>query len=522
MTTDHDYDVAVVGAGPVGMFLALRLALAGHRVVVVERQPARYPLPRAVVYDDEIGRAFAQVGLSDDLAAVVVPAPVYEWRNSDGEVLLHFDWSGVGPSGWPIATMFSQPQLEQVLEEHLLANDNVEVLRGSKVVTVTQDDHTATLGLQGGATLTAAYVVGCDGFRSTVRDQIGTHITDLGFSFDWLVVDTLPHQMERWGVDNLQVCDPARPTTAVSGGPKRRRFEFMRLENETIEDLETTERVWQLLEPWGLTPHNADLERAVVYTFVARWADDWRDGRILIAGDAAHQMPPFAGQGMCSGIRDATNLAWKLDLVLRGISHAALLDTYGSERVAHLQSAIGQSVALGQVICVTDPAAAAERDHVMLAAGGDPATALPPVAPPALGAGVVAPGGGTLAFQPRVTTAAGITGLWDQAVGVGLDVLSTGDVADLADAEVINSLRAAGVRFWRVVGAGETPGEADVVDVDDVLLPHLHDVAHDLVVVRPDGYLFGAAAAADAAALLGALREALVLRTPVRQPVTAR
>lgn len=510
---EPDYHVAVVGAGPVGMYLALRLGRAGHRVVVVDRQAARYPLPRAVHYDHEIARAFAAVDLHDDLAKVVTPSPVYEWRNAAGQVLLHFDWSGAGPSGWPMATMFSQPQLEDVLETHLRATDTVELLRGRKVTAIGQTADTATLTLADGAAITARYVVGCDGFRSTVRDQIGTGITDLGFSFDWLVVDTIPQDMQRWGTQNLQICDPTRPTTVVSGGPGRRRFEFMRLPHETAAELEAPERVWQLLAPWDLTPDNAHLERAVMYTFIARWADSWRDRRVLIAGDAAHQMPPFAGQGMCSGIRDATNLAWKLDLVLRGVSDDALLDTYGSERIAHLQSAIGQSVALGQVICVPDPAAAAERDTAMLAAGGDPATVLPPIAPPALGAGVVHPTGGTLAFQPRVTTAAGVTGLWDQAVGVGLDVLTTAPVDEVIDRDLVDRLRQAGVRFWRIVPAGQPLQDGDLADSDGALLPHLHAVGHDVVVVRPDAYLFGAVADGDA--LLGALAEALSLRLPV-------
>src|SRR5262249_33963339 len=153
-----------------------------------------------------------------------------------------------------------------------------------------------------------------------------------------------------------------RPTTLVSGGPGRRRWEFMRLPGEDVDELNRVDTAWRLLAPWGVHPDNAELERHTVYRFQARWVDTWRKGRVLLAGDAAHQMPPFAGQGMCSGIRDASNLAWKLDLVLAERAPAALLDTYPSERIPHVAAVIDFSMALGKVICIADAAEAAARD----------------------------------------------------------------------------------------------------------------------------------------------------------------
>nr|WP_316745582.1 FAD-dependent monooxygenase [Streptomyces sp. MK7] len=165
-----------------------------------------------------------------------------------------------------------------------------------------------------------------------------TSVTDLGFKYDWLVLDVMPRDRDRaWTPRNLQLCDPARPTTAVVGGPGRRRWEFMRLPGEPMAELQQAETAWKLLEPWDLHPDNATLERQTVYAFQARWADSWRDGRLLLAGDAAHQMPPFAGQGLCSGLRDAINLSWKLDLVLSGKADDSLLDTHTTERCQHLQ-----------------------------------------------------------------------------------------------------------------------------------------------------------------------------------------
>jgi hypothetical protein len=167
---------------------------------------------------------------------------------------------------------------------------------------------------------------------------------------------------------NLQVCDPTRPTTVVSGGPGRRRWEFMRLPHETREELGRDDTAWRLLDAWDVHPANASIERQAVYTFQARIADRWRDGRVFLAGDAAHLMPPFAGQGMCSGIRDVANLAWKLDLALTGTAGPELLATYEEERRPGAVAALDLSIELGKVICVADPAEAAARDEAMAAA----------------------------------------------------------------------------------------------------------------------------------------------------------
>ena len=205
--------------------------------------------------------------------------------------------------------------------------------------------------------------MGCDGANSTVRTLLDVPMTELGFFYDWLIVDVVLHDDRVFDPTNVQICDPARPTTVVSGGPGRRRWEFMRLDHETLDELES--RAWELLEPWDVRPDNATVERRAVYTFAARFAERWRCGRVLLAGDAAHQMPPFAGQGMCAGIRDAANLAWKLDHVLTGAAPDALLDTYDQERLPSARHAIEFSIELGKIICVPDPEAAAARDEAM-------------------------------------------------------------------------------------------------------------------------------------------------------------
>ena len=325
--------MAVVGYGPVGQMLAILLGQRGWRVGVLERWPDAYPLPRAVHFDHEVARVFQAAGVSDELAEKIEPAPIYEWRNAAGDILLRFGRdTHTSHSGGPESSMFSQPDLEQILDRRVRALPGVTVHRGLEVDRLEATAEGVALeavDADGARTrVHARYALGCDGANSFVRGQIGVPVCDLGFAFDWLIVDVIPHEQRRWEPLNWQLCDPVRPTTLVSGGPGRRRWEFMRLPHETIDDLNSEKTTWRLLERWGRTPENTTIERHAVYTFRARWTDLWRNGRVLLAGDAAHLMPPFAGQGMCSGIRDAANLAWKLDSVLAGRASDALLDSY--------------------------------------------------------------------------------------------------------------------------------------------------------------------------------------------------
>ena len=502
-------DVLIIGAGPIGLVTALLLARRGHQVTVLERWPQPYPQPRAVHFDDEVARLLADAGIADEIHKFSEPADVYEWRNATGDTLLHFDWSGLGPSGWPMATMMNQPALEDALTRVAQATSGIRVLRGHEAVQLTEtDEHVQVLAQDRGGQqhrFTAAWVIGCDGANSFVRTHMPTEMTDLGFFYDWLIIDVVPNEPRVFDPINLQICDPARPTTVVSGGLGRRRWEFMRMPTETAEDLNTEEAAWRFLQPWDMTPQNSTLERHALYTFQAAWADTWRSGRLMLAGDSAHLMPPFAGQGMCSGIRDAANLAWKLDLVLRGVTGADLLDTYGPERGAHVQNAIGMSVELGKVICVTDAEQAAQRDAVMIAGGADPARVLPPLPPSTLTDGVVhrdssgAPvaGAGVLTPQSRIAMG-GRTGPLDDVLGPGFVFICAQDPTLLLSEDQREFLHGIGAHVVYLV-----PAENDVngdeaehiaVDIDNAYLPHLAQAGHIAAIVRPDHYLFGSAA----------------------------
>jgi 2-polyprenyl-6-methoxyphenol hydroxylase-like FAD-dependent oxidoreductase len=499
--TTVDADVAIVGYGPVGATLAILLAQLGRTVTVLERWPEPYPLPRAAHFDHEVGRIFQACGIGDDLRAVSEPADIYEWRNAAGTTLLRFGTPGDGPSGWPAASMFHQPHLEALLDARARAV-GVDVRRGVEVTGLDRGDGRGDGWVQvaaaDGSVVTARFVVGCDGANSTVRTLLDLPVCDLGFFSDWLIVDVVLDEPRVFDPVNLQVCDPARPTTAVSGGPGRRRWEFMRLPHESLADLHDPARAWELLAPWDVHPGNARLERHAVYTFSARYAEQWRAGRVLVAGDAAHLMPPFAGQGMCAGVRDAANLAWKLDAVLGGLADDVLLDSYQSERLPSASAAIAFSMELGKVICVPDPDEAAARDAAMTAGVGDEPIPAPGL--PGITSGFIhpdAPHAGTQFVQ-------GLDGgrRFDDVHGTGWRLVVHGADADAIGAEE---------RAWfaDVGGRVVTPADPD---------PRFagwfdrHGVTCALQ--RPDFYLYGTAATADGAtALLADLRHHLARGT---------
>lgn len=515
-----DYDVAIVGYGPIGEMAAIMLGRRGYKVAVFDRWPEIYRLPRAVVYDDEIAGLFEREGLLDDVLQITDPVPdFYEWRNRDGDALLKIDWSLVGPTGRPVANFFSQPELQDVLDRRARQTPGVDVRLGWEVQDMTETaDGVEVVARRGeitegqwvatdeALTLSVKYVIGADGANSRVRSHIGVEWEDLGFEFDWLICDLKPHEKKVWSPMNWQLCDPARPTTIVSGGPGRRRWEFMRLPGESIDELNTDARAWELLEPWGRTPENTTLERHAVYRFEAKWAQQWRKGRFLLAGDAAHLMPPFAGQGMCSGMRDLANLVWKLDLVMKGTAPDALLDTYGPERSTNVQHFIHFSMALGKVICVLDEEEAARRDERMIAGGAHPAKVLPEGPPPRLGEGVLRDQ--PVAGMPMAMGNARRgkrTALLDTLVEPGFLLLA-------ADESAVAELDQADRDFLERVGGHVEVFGSGLEDPDGFYSAWFAAQDAVAVLVRPDAYVFGAATTpADARALVTELREDLAL-----------
>jgi|SRR5579875_3667306 len=504
-------DVGIVGYGPTGQVLALLLGRMGYRVAVIERWPHLYPLPRAVHFDHEVARILQAAGVVEDVNAIAETIDTYQWRNAKHELLLNLDWSGIGPSGWPISNMFAQPDLEQAIDRHVKRQPSVTVFQGWSATAIRQDAEGVDIEMERGTVreghwvstgeqrrVHARWVVGADGANSFVRQALGIAMHDLGFAFDWLVVDVKPRTAREWIPKTWQLCDPRRPTTLVPGGPGRRRWEFMLLPGETASEMNRADTAWALLAPWDVTPANAELERHAVYTFRAQWATEWQKGRVLLAGDAAHLMPPFAGQGMCSGIRDSMALAWRLDAVLRGRLGAHVLASYGPERSGHVQHIIDFSVELGKVICITDPEIAAARDREMIAAQQQPGYAPPPPPQPQLGPGLWvpgSPGAGLLGVQGEVI-ANGRRGLFDDLFGTHFTLLAR-DHETLAALSSAN--RAALAAQQAVLVHLDPESEGGIVDVNGTYTRWLDQLGSVAVLMRPDFYIFGSAP--DAAAL---------------------
>ena len=338
-------DIAIIGAGPVGLTLANLLGVRGLSVRVIEKRPEPYDLPRAIHFDGEAMRVFQATGLAKEVLVHTHVGVGMLFRNTDDEVLI--DWSRaqeIGPMGWHESYRFHQPGLEGALRRGLDRFPHVELTSGAAVADL--NAATGDLRLDDGKRLSASFIVGCDGAESFTRSASGLSLEDLGFQERWLVVDaTLLRPRPDLGDYSIQFCDAENPATYVRGTGDRRRWEIRLDQSKSDPD---EEAIWALLSRW-ITPDDAALERAAVYTFRSAVARRWREGRVMIAGDAAHQMPPFMGQGMCAGVRDVSNLAWKLDHAVR-TGDDAVLDTYGSERAAHVTEFIDLTMRLGKLI----------------------------------------------------------------------------------------------------------------------------------------------------------------------------
>jgi 3-(3-hydroxy-phenyl)propionate hydroxylase len=363
------HDVAIIGCGPAGATLAHLLGAYGLSVLVLEREAEIHPLPRAIHFDGEVMRVFETSGLRPEVEAISRPGLVgMHFNNADGETLLIRAGSNPrGPHGCANNHYFHQPELEAVLRAGLARNPRVTLRMRHEVLRIDEHEGHAALVVRDLAhdsthEAQARYVVGCDGARSLVRKTIDSEMIDLGLHQPWLVFDVLLNApVPTLPEHTVQHCDPARPMTYCNVTGNRRRWEIMLMPGDDPEELVRPERLWELVRRW-ITPEQAQIERAAIYTFHSVIAQTWRRGRLLLAGDAAHQTPPFLGQGMCAAIRDAANLAWKLHAVLHGHADDALLDTYGTERLPHVQAFIELAVELGGIIQTTDAEAARERD----------------------------------------------------------------------------------------------------------------------------------------------------------------
>lgn len=513
---NETFDVVTVGYGPVGQMLTALLGRAGYRVAVFEQHASLYPLSRAGHLDHEIMRILQSLGVAEEFEERAWAMTGYDLLDADRHLLQRIPWNREGPSGWHSDYLFYTPNLQDTLDRVAREQPTVEVNHGWKAVELTQHADHADLTVQKAhfekesgwvfedetRTVRARYIVGTDGANSFIRSSCGIDWEDLGFEAEWLVIDVRPNDptMEIDMPDAAQICDPARPISLFRWlGLEHCRWEFMLMPGETREQMRNAETCWRLLEPWGLNPDNASLTRHAVYQFRSRLAEDFRRGRVLLAGDAAHLMPPFQGQGMSSGIRDVKTLAWKLDLVLRGLASDALLDSYTQERQPHAEAVIRMSMALGDVVCTTDPEVAAARDEAFRTGSAPPPPSMPGIVDGILHRG---PDGtpllsaGQLSVQGRVQLD-GKAGRFDDVIGQGWVLLTRGgDPSSVLTDEHKSLVEKLGMHVVHLA----TPGSTDagpVIDLTGNIAVWLGALEAAAVIVRPDYYLFGAVASMD-------------------------
>ncbi|MEM7140956.1 MAG: bifunctional 3-(3-hydroxy-phenyl)propionate/3-hydroxycinnamic acid hydroxylase [Actinomycetota bacterium] len=344
-------DVVVIGCGPVGAAMAIALRAQGLDVTIVEKEADIYHLPRAIGLDEELFRAMQNHGLAAAIDEITTPLPGAEFVDVDGNRIVGFDLPDgtVGRLGHPPMTMYYQPNLDTLLRRTAVER-GAELRLPIEVVDLVDTGDGVRVSLADGEVIEARWAVACDGASSPTRKRLGITPIDQGFDQEWIVIDVEWH-----GADGVlprnatQICDPARPGTFVPGDKAHRRWEFQALPGETRDELESPAKVWELLARW-MTPDDGELIRAVSYRFHAVVADRMRKGSVFLAGDSAHQMPPFLGQGLDSGFRDVFNLAWKLGMVSRGVAGDALLDTYDEERRPHAATVVEYAVDAGRLI----------------------------------------------------------------------------------------------------------------------------------------------------------------------------
>jgi 3-(3-hydroxy-phenyl)propionate hydroxylase len=500
-----DFEVVVVGHGPTGAIAASLLGDRGIRTLAIDCLHDVYDKPRAIAIDHEILRLLDNLGAAERVLPYIAPFPASQHFGASGQLIRRIDMVPEPyPLGYTPSMVFTQPPVEAALRAHAAAYDSVEVELGTEMLRFDQSADHVTLHLRDDKdatrSITTDYMIACDGASSGTRQALGIAFEDLMFDEPWLVVDLRVDyaSLGKLPETAAQFCDPSRPTSFIIGPGNHRRFEIMLLPDEDPCEMEEPAQVWRLLARW-ITPDDATLWRAASYRFHALVAREWRRGRVFLAGDAAHQQPPFIGQGMCQGIRDVGNLVWKLDRVLKGQSGAGLLDTYAEERLEHVRQLTTQIKAIGHVICERDPIAAEARDVRILAeGGGHPRTFTRQEIVPPLQKGLLAfplhPAHGTLFPQPWIRTATG-RGLLDTAAGTGWRlVLDARNAPDLTSG-IRSDLTRIGMRLICVLSA-DTVGQAGheiVAEEDGVLAAWFDRHGCRAAIVRPDHYVFGVA-----------------------------
>ncbi|MDJ0533968.1 MAG: bifunctional 3-(3-hydroxy-phenyl)propionate/3-hydroxycinnamic acid hydroxylase [Xenococcaceae cyanobacterium MO_207.B15] len=541
------FDVAIVGYGPVGVIAANLLGKYGIKTVVFERETDVYHLPRAIGFNHEIMRIFQQIGLYKQIESVATPVDGVEFLNRSHQVLFEIELSKTCLThGFSPNYVFYQPDLETKLREGVNRFDCVTVHLGHTVEGIFQDQEGVTVNLRQRDCdrtyqVRVKYVLGCDGARSTTRQLAGIKLHDFGFHQRQLVVDTLLTEKVNLPSKVQQLCDTRRPGVFVHSTNNHRRWEFVLDKNEIKEEMERTEKVRELLSTYWIDPNKLKIIRAVVYHFHSLIALQWRNERIFIVGDAAHQMPPILGQGMCSGIRDAQNLCWKLDLVLRGLAPDKLLDTYKTERLPHVQEIVKLATRAFKIFKTRNPIFALVRDTMLRIVQGftsktkfqNLGSDMPPLKQGILASsadGKQQSVAGQMFIQPQVLTYTGELVLLDRVLGTGFAILGlNNNWLDVITPESKAFLSSLSTKFVCVVPAGagdritKFTDEIEVIeDTSNQITDWLAKQQKEIVIIRPDRYVFGVGDRDSLNSIVTQLQSLLIGDRPILQPVRSQ
>lgn len=488
------YDVAIVGFGPSGAIAAGLLGKKGIRTFVCDKLGEVYDKPRAIALDHEILRVFQQMGLTEKIKPFIEPFTDSVYYGVDGQVIKRMSTVA---TPYPLAhnpsVVFTQPPVEKILREYAQSHESVRVELGATLSAIEQDANSTTLSLRHGdgrsTKVTAKYAIGCDGASSSLRGFVGIELEDLGFDEPWLVIDVLVNErgLAKLPKTSVQYCNPKRPSTYVIGPGNHRRWEISINEGEDPAELTTPKGTWSLLAPW-LNEEEGTLWRQASYRFHALVAKQWRVGRVFLAGDCAHQQPPFLGQGMCQGVRDVVSLCWRLEAVLKGEAKDTLLDSYGAERKAHVMELTTRIKGIGKIITERDVEKARGRDAKLLADCGGVVSPTPRQdVQPALSAGLLGsiqhPARGTIFPQPLIKGAGGESVRMDEVHPAGWMVV----LSENADDAFIQSCKNHHLPILKSLKLA-TP---ELAELEGVLRHWFDRHGAQAAIVRPDHYIFG-------------------------------
>ncbi|MCA0234561.1 MAG: bifunctional 3-(3-hydroxy-phenyl)propionate/3-hydroxycinnamic acid hydroxylase [Bacteroidetes bacterium] len=344
---NSNYDIIIVGLGPVGLLACNTLGKRGYQVLGIDRVENAYNFPRAIHFDDEILRILQSVNLAETIYPLLKPSWGLELLDTHGKVM--FRGNNKFPGGYEASNfMFLQPELEQSLKGGARRFGNVVLKYGIEITDFAQSKDSVTVFSKDGKVAKARYLIASDGANSFFRNKLGIGQTDLKFKHSALKIDAYELKGKTEAFHAIQkICSGSKPYVRMQGAGKHRRWELNYNSGLSKAELEKPENIKSLLAEIGVDVTNLDIAHAVYYYFQSKLAKEWRRDNIFLAGDAAHVTPPYVGQGMCSGFRDVMNLTWKLDAVMQKKMPTSILDTYQSERYPHTKMQILKAIAVG-------------------------------------------------------------------------------------------------------------------------------------------------------------------------------